>query len=195
MVCVLLPGFGLGQNFELIEIEREAKKDTIGDFPIYETYHLDGFCFAIGTDPKNNSEYDLKMFVFDPNTNLIYKSPPQIESYTFSLNFFQSKTNSNSYLILAHASNEYSWGNEVFRFEDKRIERLGLLDIATFDRLDVPWDVSAFTEIYGDGQILRFQFTKDTLVFNPGGRKEKIIESKNVYYLWDGNKMELKNNR
>ncbi|NJB72921.1 hypothetical protein GGR42_003419 [Saonia flava] len=194
-VFVFLPALGLGQDFELMEVERKAEKDTIGDFPIFETYHLDGYCFAIGTDPKNDSEYDLKMFVFNPSTDLVYKSPAQVESYTFSLKFFQSKTNSNLYLILAHASNEYSWGNEVFRFEKGRIDHLGLLDLATFDLKDEPWDIASYTEIYKNGQNLLFEFNKDTLIFNPGGRKEKMVESKNVHYLWDGQKMELKNNR
>ncbi len=195
MIILVLSTLGFGQDFELIEVEKIMEKDTIGDFPIYETYHLNDYCFAIGTDPRSNNQHDLRLFVFDPKSNLIYRSDGQADSMTFTLKFFKSKNKPNLHLIFAHSSNEYSWGNEVFRFENGQIEYLGLLDIATYDQFDVPWDISTFMEIHKNGQNLRFEFTKDTLILNPGGKKEKMVKSKNVLYLWDGQKMELINNR
>ena len=83
----------------------------------------------------------------------------------------------------------------MFRCESGRIKHLGLLDVAKFEQYDEPWDISTYTEIYENGQNLRFEFKTDTIVFNPGGRKENLLQSKDVHYIWDGQKLELKNNR
>ncbi|WP_136468277.1 hypothetical protein [Flagellimonas onchidii] len=192
---LVLPLFGFGQDFELIEVKRNIEQDTIKIYPIFENYQLGDYCFAIGHDPKSVDKFGLKLLVFDKNANLIFKSDAQEDNMTFTLKFFESKVNPNEILIFGHQSNEYSWGNQVYRFEKGRIKYLGLLDIATHDQFDVPWDISTHTEIRKVGKNLRFDFVKDTLVFNPGGRKESLVESEKIYYLWDGEKMVSKNNQ
>jgi len=186
---------GYGQDFELIEVKGNMARDTIGIYPTFENYQFQEFCFVIGTDPESENKYDLRLLVFDSDTNLIYKSDGQADSVTFTLNFFQSKTDPNLSLILAHSSNEYSWGNDVFRFKADQIEHLGLLDVAKLEQYDEPWDISTYTKIYKNGKNLRFEFETDSIVFNPGGRKENILLSADIYYIWDGQKLELKNNR
>lgn len=191
-----LPLVSYGQDYEPIKVKSNTSKDTIGRYDIHEYYEYEKYRFAVGSEIEGKDKYLVKIFVFHENGNLIYKSDGQADSMIFDLKFYRSKHNPNIHLIFGHMGNEYSWGNEVFSFANGEIKHLGLIDIATNDPMEeVYWDIAPYTRIYEYGKKLRFEFTKDTIVFNPGGRNEKLLESKRIQYWWNGQKMELKNNR
>jgi hypothetical protein len=185
----IFPSFG--QDFTAVKSDSITNKVKIDSVKIVQSYTLDNFDYYVGWYKRisSNKELGLRLYVFNPNGELIYKSNIFQDSYTHSLTFFKSEINPKQTIILGHSSNEYSWGNEVYLLEDAKLYHLGLLDVGTFDSMDMPWDISSLTEIWTLKDGLRFTFSCDSLTYNPGGRNERILTKEQIEYKYEGRQL------
>ena len=182
-----------GQDFEIVKSESIVHKLKIDSFKIVETYTLDNFDYYVGWyENANQKDYGLRLYVYNPNGSLIYKSNSFMDSYTHSLTFFKSDKHPEQTIILGHSSNEYSWGNEVYLLENGKFNHIGLLDVGTFDSMDMPWDISSHTQIWSKSDGLRFTFSYDSLTYNPGGKNERILKKEQIEYKYEDGQLKEK---
>ena len=188
LIFSIFPSFG--QDFRIVKSDSIVDKVKIDSVKVVETYTLDNFDYYIGWyENSNQKDYGLRLFVFNPNGKLIYKSNSFMDSYTHSLTFFKSDKNPKQNIILGHSSNEYSWGNEVYLLEDGEFIHIGLLDVGTFDSMDMPWDISNYTCIWAELDGLRFTFNYDSLTYNPGGKNERKLTKEQIEYHYENGKL------
>ena len=188
LTFLIFPTFG--QDFAIVKSDSIVEKVEIDSVKIVETYTLDNFDYYVSWyENSNQKDYGLRLYVFNPNGNLIYKSNSFMDSYTHSLTFFKSGKNPEQTIILGHSSNEYSWGNEVYLLKDGKLNHIGLLDVGTFDSMDMPWDISDNTEIWTVTNGLRFTFSYDSLTFNPGGKNERILTKEQIEYEYKNGRL------
>jgi len=187
----IFPTFG--QDFEIVKSDSIVDKLKIDSFKIVETYTLDNFDYYVGWyENENQKDYGLRLYVYNPNGNLIYKSNSFMDSYTHSLTFFKSVKHPEQTIILGHSSNEYSWGNEVYLLENENFNHIGLLDVGTFDSMDMPWDISSYTNIWNETYGLKFTFNYDSLTYNPGGKNERILKKEHIEYKYEDGQLKEK---
>lgn len=187
LIILTLPIFPtLGQDFEIVKSDSIVEKVKIDSVKIVDTYTFDNFdYYVVWYENSKQKNYGLRLFVFNPNGNLIYKSNSFMDSFTHNLTFFKSDRNTKETIVLGHSSNEYSWGNEVYLLVDRKFNHIGLLDIGTFDSLDMPWDISSYTQIWTESDGLKFTFDYDSLTYNPGGRNERILTKEQIEYQYE----------
>ena len=160
-------------------------KVKIDSVKLVKTYTLDDFEYYVGWyENENQKDYGLRLYVFNPKEDLIYKSNSFMDSYTHDLTFFKSDKSPDQTIILGHSSNEYSWGNEVYLLKNGKLNHIGLLDIGTYDSFDEPWDISKHTQIWTEPEGLRFTFSYDSLTYNPGGEKQRILTKGQIEYQY-----------
>jgi hypothetical protein len=187
----IFPTFG--QDFRIVKSDSIVDKAKIDSVKIVETYTFDNYDYYVGWhENSNQKDYGLRLFVFNPNGNLIYKSNSFMDSYTHSLTFFKSDKNPEQTIILGHSSNEYSWGNEVYLLEDGKFNHIGLLDVGTFDSMDMSWDISSYTSIWTETNGLKFTFSYDSLTYNPGGKNERILKKEQIEYQYEEGQLKEK---
>jgi hypothetical protein len=195
ILLTLLNFSTFGQDYKIISPDSIKNKLEIDSLTIVKTYTLDDFNYYVGWFEDGNSENSgLKLYVFNPNGDLIFRSNSFMDSYTHDLTFFKSERQLEQTIILGHSSNEYSWGNEVYILKTGQLIYVGLLDVATFDLMDVAWDISKYTQIWSDSEELRFTFSYDTLIYNPGGKNEKVLSNGQIEYLYQKGQLKEKLN-
>ena len=191
LTFIILQSFG--QDFEIVESDSIVDKLKIDSLKTVETYTLDNFDYYVGWyENANQIDYGLRLYVYDPSGNLIYRSNSFMDSYTHSLTFFKSDKNPDQTIILGHSSNEYSWGNEVYSLTNGKFNHIGLLDLGTIDSMDMPWDISNYTQIWTESDGLRFTFSYDSLIYNPGGKNDQILTKEQIEYQYKNGQLREK---
>lgn len=56
--------------------------------------------------------------------------------------------------------------------------------VATYDFFDEPWDISEYTQIWTEQDKMRFTFSCDTLVYDPGGQKQQVLTKEQIEYQY-----------
>ncbi|AMM50460.1 hypothetical protein TH61_03655 [Rufibacter sp. DG15C] len=165
------------------------------DFSVNEAYRyknykllFGAFDSQIGELSPNESESDIgvRLLVLDQADQLVFRSKGQGDSYILRPKFYALNAQS-PLLVFAEIGTEYSWGNIVFSLNENGIKEIGEIDVAGIDlALDDYDDVSNVIKIEKTGSNLKFSFDADSVVLNPGGNNEQVVEAKGYFYLYNG---------
>ena len=107
--------------------------------------------------------------------------------YLFEPHFYKNDQSDKIYIV-CQAAFEYYCGGDVFLLENQKIKALGTVDISGKDMETSLIDILRINE---NGKETIFSFDTDSLIFNPGGEKETLIENTNLRYVYDGKKFKL----
>jgi hypothetical protein len=177
------------------------KIDTLNDFllkdfNIYESYQYDNNfkllfgSYTVAGEPisKHETPDDLgnRLIVLDKNNNQVFRSKGQMDSYILRPKFYKLDSKS-PVLILAEIGTEYSWGNIVFSLNKNGIKELGMIELAGINLERDDYDnIAEYIKIAKKGNTIHFQFEADSVIVDPGGRKEKVIAANQISYIYDG---------
>lgn len=164
--------------------------DTEASYEINSLYVLTGnYEYPDGKIVYPNTETDWgdRLLVIDKQRKVHFQSKGAGDVYLFEPHFYKNDQNDKIYIV-CQAAFEYYCGGDVFLLEKQKVKSLGTIDISGKDMETSLIDILRINE---NGKETIFSFDTDSLIFNPGGEKETLIENSNLYYVYDGKKFKL----
>jgi hypothetical protein len=197
----------LGQeiDFLLAPVSITKKDIETKELRIIYEYNYTGYTFTVGLS-KDTARINLglRMFINDPQGNYIYKSRGQMDSFWFEPYIFQSPK-SKKFIVIAERGAEYSWGATALLIDNNNVLEIGNLDIGIVikvfdDKNDpssyVPGRIHEYLIITESNESIEFSFVGGKkAAIDPCGRNERRIPSEDVKYIWNGNELELIENK
>jgi hypothetical protein len=200
LICSILFICSLASKADTIDFV-EFKPDTLivnfnyNPFHIDESYTIDDLKLLFGsyyTDEPYNSDADFghRLLCFNTENQIVFKSHGACDSYIFTPHFFISK-DKKQLVILCRLGTEYGWGANVFLIEKNNIESIGTLDVVPYNEEEYysALPITSITNIKHINNRFEFSFNADTLIFNQGGKDEKLIS--NIKYIYEAGKLTI----
>lgn len=182
-----------GQDYRIVFPDSINDRVKIEHFTNVNSYSLDGYNYYIGWYDDLIKKYpQLNFYVYNTSRERIFEVKNFGDSNTHDLTFFKSRENPGQTIILGHNSNEYSWGNEVYLLSDGALSVIGNLNVGTFDPLDWYGDISKYTQIWTRPDGLKFTFSYDSLVYDPGGLNQQILTKEQIEYEYQNGQLQEK---
>jgi hypothetical protein len=183
-------------QYEPYQPIRFKENIQLNGFKEMETYKLsEEELLVVGEKERKSYTYGLRMYFlkrYEDRFRVQFSTHGQGESYIFKPNFF--KTSQGHRLIVAEIGAEYAWGAYVYALSDTGMSELGFLNIAgTRDRPPEAYPASIIDQmqIIQEGDSTRFRF-RGRVILEPGQMEQKLRTGSKITYLFDGQKLIMK---
>lgn len=169
---------------------------TVKGFDAEASYQINSLCVLTGNYeypdgkivyPNTETDWGDRLLVVDKQRKVRFQSKGAGDVYLFEPHFYKNDQNNKIYIV-CQAAFEYYCGGDVFLLEKQKVKSLGTIDISG---KNMETNLIDILQIRENKKETVFSFDTDSLIFNPGGEKETLIENSNLYYVYDGKKFKL----
>lgn len=157
----------------------------IGEYKVVNVYRWNEL-----NEESTSTDWGDRLLLLNTKNEIIFTSLASGDLYLYQPYFFKSNQSS-KIIVVCQMGFEYYCGGDVFIIENGQMSAAGYLNIEGIDE-DKP--LVDILDIHESDDKLTFTFRADSLIIDPGGETEHIMNASGIRYEYERGELVLKDN-